>query len=461
MPIYNGNVVNYGSGGRWYVQMEVWDSGPTTGPNVTVYYSARLISNGALSDNSNTMQWTDPWGSGTTSVNIQHGSGGGTTYIVGQATNTGTGWIEYGRNNMLYFRLYVTGLASGGTGPSVVEFNYPLPARQPVPPSGTNTFVSGVTATSANLSASWNDTGGGSIDAVMYALRHGQTGAVVGADQQGGWGGVTYTGLARGQLYHAYSRGHNEAGWGPWGTPVSFTTSSYAPSAPGLPSITALTQTTANVHWTAPDNGGSPLSGFHIQVDDVAGFSSPLLDTTASATDTVKPVTGMQLNTTYYTRVRTWNGNGYSGWSPTRSFLTAAGPPNAPGGMGAVNVKQDSATISFAAAVTNGTPVTQYRVMVAEQQNFAAAYWDAIVPSGDRSDDVPGLIPNTLYYARVAANSAAGWGPWSAVISFRTVAGLFVSVGGVAKAAQLYVSVGGVPKPADVYLSVGGTPRLI
>lgn len=458
MVYYDGNRVAYGSGGSWNVAVDVWDSGPTTAGTVTVFYSYNVYFSTSISDSSNTINWSDPWGSGSAN-NTAFSGGAGMRMVSGVHQQTWS--INYGTTTPIYFRMYATGMAGGGTGPSVVEFAHHLPARLPVPPGATNTAVSGVTANSVNISASWNDTGGAAIDAVMYGLRHGQTGATVGTDQQGGWGGVTYTGLTRGQLYHAYSRGHNSAGWGPWSTPVSFTTSSFVPSAPATPTVTAITQTTASVNWAIPDNGGSALSGFHLQVDDASGFSSPLLDTTESAGNTTRAVSGLTLNTTYYTRVRTWNKNGYSGWSPTRSFLTAAGPPNAPGGMGAVNVKQDSATIAFAAAVTNGTPVTQYRVMVAEQQNFAAAYWDAIVPSGDRSDDVPGLIPNTLYYARVAANSAAGWGPWSAVISFRTVAGLFVSVGGVAKAAQLYVSVGGVPKPADVYLSVGGTPRLI
>lgn len=461
MVVHNGNVVNYGSGGRWYVQVEVWDNGAGPGPQCTVYYSFRVITNTTMSDNSNTMQWTDPWGSGTTTVNIQHGSGGGTSYVVGQATNAGLANISYGTNNQLYFRLYVTGLASGGTGPSAVEFYYSLPARTASPPNAPTAAVIGITATSAlPYVATAGGDNGAVADAVNYRISRVSDGAHMG-DKQAGYGGVHFTNLSRATQYNAYAQVHNAAGWGPWSAAVGFTTLATVPDAPGVLTASGITQNYADVNWVTPYNGGSALTGFHIQVDDDAGFSSPVLDANSPATHVSRAVLGLTLNTQYYARVRTWNANGYSGWSPTLAFKTAPGLPGAPPEPTLAGVSGVELTVNWVAPVVNGSPVTGYQIQVDDDGDMSSPVSDTTVGAAVLTKTVASLIPNTVYYIRVRANSALGYGPWSTIVSARTTAGFFITVGGAPKTAVVYVSVGGVPKLADVYLTIDGTPRLI
>lgn len=462
MAVYSGNQVAYGSGGRFWVEVEVWDAGTTTGEATTVWYVYRIKSNYSLSDSSNVVQWTDPWSGGTQqgSANVQHGGSGGTTIFPGANPNAALGYLGYGYSNVLHFRFYAQGLAGVG-GASVVEFDYPLPWRSVSLPGAPNLYVATITANSVHLHSSWTTTGGGTIDQVQYQLNNLADTVTVNM-AYGGWGGVTLGGLVRGTGYRAYARAHNEAGWGPWAGPLIVTTSSTAPDAPAIPTTASVTQTSTTLNWVAPNNGGAALNGFHIQVDNDATFSSPVLDTTAAASVLTWGVNGLDLNTTYYARVRTWNANGYSGWSPVRTWTTSPGVPLAPTGVGVVGVTGVLATIAYAAAVARGSVVTAYHVQVDENPSFTSPELDVNnIPSGDRSRQATGLTPGTLYYARVRANSAVGWSDWSTVISFRTNAGFYITVGGVPKEAQLYVSVGGVPKLAELYVSVGGTPRLV
>lgn len=457
MAIYNGNAVGYGSAGQWYVSVEVSDNGAGPGPQCTVYYTYKVYFSASISDSSNTINWTDPWGSG--SANNRSFQSAGMHVVSG--THSQLANISYGANNLLHFRMYATGMA-GSSGASVVEFDYPLPARTAGVPGPTNTFVSSVTATSALLHANWNDTGGGTIDVVEYALRDGIHGGNVGTDTQAGWGGVTYSGLTRGRPYWAYSRAHSvQAGWGPYSAATGFTTLTITPDAPAMSAASWISQTAYHASWTAPYDGGAGLSGYHLQVDDDPGFSSPHLDTTLSPATLGRDVTGLTLNTQYYARVRTWNGNGYSGWSATQPVLTSPGVPNVPPAPTFTGVSGVSGTMNWVLPSANGSPVDQFYIQMDDDPAFGSPVVNGTAPLATRQWQANGLIPNRTYYARVQAGSTVGWSGYSAVSSFRTSAGFYISVGGVPKEAVLYVSVGGVPKLADLYLTAGGVPRLI
>ena len=76
-----------------------------------------------------------------------------------------------------------------------------------------------------------------------------------------------YTGLSAGTTRHIRIRSQDADGWSPWSDVVSGTTN--AVSKPGL--ITGLTATVVspsmvNLSWTAPDDGGSAITGYDIIV---------------------------------------------------------------------------------------------------------------------------------------------------------------------------------------------------
>ena len=68
-----------------------------------------------------------------------------------------------------------------------------------------------------------------------------------------------------------------------------------------------------------------------------------------------------------------------------------------------------------------------------------------------------GLLPGVKYYVHVRTKNSVGYGPWTAVATFTTLAGTKVKVAGVWKDAIPYVKVAGVWKTAVPYVKVAGT----
>lgn len=214
MAVYNGNVVGYGNGGRWYVQLEVTDGGGNIGTSTTVTYTYRVVFLNSIVDSSNTINWSDPWGSGSANNYAFNGAG---TYTI--ASHTSAAGIQYGGGNSLHFRLYATGMASGGTGPSVVEIDYPLPARQAYIPSPPPIQAVDITATGARIIVYPSRINNGSpVDRYeVYVLTNnawpGAGGNVV-ASWAGGTGNVSN--LRPATRYYFTARAHNAAGWSGW-----------------------------------------------------------------------------------------------------------------------------------------------------------------------------------------------------------------------------------------------------
>jgi hypothetical protein len=188
------------------------------------------------------------------------------------------------------------------------------------------------------------------------------------------------------------------------------------PSAPGTPTVSAITTTTATAKWADPsDWGGDNTSAFTVQWDDNASFSSP---TSADLTGNTKSLTGLATGRTFYVRVRARNGAGAGAWSGTRSFTTPD-VPDAP----ATPTVSDTDAAGFTAAWTtpanNGSGITGYRVQVSTSSTFGSTVLDTTTTSTSRV--VSGLDRATTYYVRVLATNGVGSGPWSPVKSVHTL----------------------------------------
>ena len=102
-----------------------------------------------------------------------------------------------------------------------------------------------------------------------------------------------------------------------------------APAAPNMPNVGSLTQTSATFSWSAPSNGGSAITHYHLHVATDAAFGNLAWQNSPSLTS--QPVTGLQADTTYYARVRAVNAVGTGPWSATRQFTTLSESPAPPG----------------------------------------------------------------------------------------------------------------------------------
>lgn len=238
------------------------------------------------------------------------------------------------------------------------------------------------------------------------------------------------------------------------GGPTTFSVAIDRVEKPGVPSkpvISAITGTSMRVVWQSGEYNGEP--------PDLRQLARNTTNTTTGAVlwsvDGDTSVTGLTPNTTYYFWGRTHNSAGYSPWSPVASAKTLA-VPGAPGYPVISDIKQNSFYVSFTPPASNGgSAILEYRLYYNTVPN------DTGVQSLPYTMGTPllvnvGLQPATTYYVWARARSAVGWGPYSEIITIRTVAGAWITVGSLTKEAVPYVNVGGVWKLAQPWSRAAG-----
>ena len=97
------------------------------------------------------------------------------------------------------------------------------------------------------------------------------------------------------------------------------------PATPAAPLVRALEEssTSLRVRWTAPDrNGGPPLTDYDVEYR--RGASGPWRNWQHDGTATTTTITGLSTSTDYEVRVRAFNGEALSDWSPPGNGRTNA-----------------------------------------------------------------------------------------------------------------------------------------
>lgn len=186
-----------------------------------------------------------------------------------------------------------------------------------------------------------------------------------------------------------------------------------APTAPGTPTASGITATSATLTWAASS-------------DDVGVTRYDVLSSTgttlASSTTTSASLTGLTADTAYTVRVvaRDAAGN-VSSPSSAVTFRTLTGtvvdttPPTTPGTPVISGITQTGATITWTAS-TDNVGVTGYEVQTATGVRLTSTTGTTVT--------LANLTPDTAYSVRVIATDAAGnLSTPSATVSFRTLAG--------------------------------------
>ena len=130
------------------------------------------------------------------------------------------------------------------------------------------------------------------------------------------------------------------------------------------------------------------------------------------------PVTGLNANTTYYYRVRAYNGCDTSSNSSVKSVQTLPCTPAAPNAQSATNVTASSFTANWSSV----SGAIDYRLDVSTSNSFTTyvpGYQDLSV-GNVTSFPVTGLIANTIYYYRVRAYNGCATSSNSSVKSVQT-----------------------------------------
>ena len=211
-------------------------------------------------------------------------------------------------------------------------------------------------------------------------------------------------GLANGTQYYVQVLAMNDVGDSPASTQRSATPAT-VPGAPGDVTL-EVRDSSLGVSWTAPDDGGSAITGYRVQWRAGNGDFEDS-DPRETARGTAYRITGLINGAEYWVRVAAVNGVDVGPWSPVGSAF-AATVPGAPQSV-TVDPADGSITLSWQASDDGGSAITEYRVQwKGPDQEYNETDRQATVTNPGHQ--ITGLINGAEYWVRVAAMNAAGTG---------------------------------------------------
>ena len=188
------------------------------------------------------------------------------------------------------------------------------------------------------------------------------------------------------------------------------------PGAPTRLIAAANGQTIINLYWTTPvSNGGSPITGYRIEISPVFNWTTLVADTTS--TSTTYSHTGLAAGTTRYYRVSAINANGTGEPSNTAKITTGAPVPGAPTDLSATASGTTQIDLSWTAPDDGGSPIITYGIHVSPD---GRTDWRTRAGNPNTTYSQIQLAPGTTRYYRVSAANAHGHSPFSNIASATT-----------------------------------------
>ena len=209
-----------------------------------------------------------------------------------------------------------------------------------------------------------------------------------------------------------------------------------AADAPML-TATAVGDDEILLQWTIPEDNGTEITGFNIEIWNNAtpgawatgtnlltGDMATDPDLTAFGVTMSDATTMLSAGTTYYFRIQA-TGSPAGEWSATEvadaaSATTAAGTPDITVITTPLTVADDSITLNWTAPNSGGSDITGYQLRVWDGSNWMPLASPAAGATSYTHDD---LEPGTRYYYTLAAMNSMGLGPWSDAASAMVAAG--------------------------------------
>ncbi len=179
-----------------------------------------------------------------------------------------------------------------------------------------------------------------------------------------------------------------------------------APATPAAPTATAGVAS-ATVNWVAPATNGSPITGYVVTPTRNGVAQSPI---SFDSSTTTRTLTGLTVGATYTFTVAAVNAFGTGTASPASSSVVPFALPGQPT-ITAASAGTGSATLTWTAPTTGGSPLTSYVVtpLIGGVAQPAQTF-----PASALTQTVTGLTPGTAYTFTVTATNAGGAGPPSA-----------------------------------------------
>ncbi|MFC1752220.1 fibronectin type III domain-containing protein [Thermoproteota archaeon] len=208
------------------------------------------------------------------------------------------------------------------------------------------------------------------------------------------------TGLDANTTYYYRVYSNNKAGNSAYTSQVYATTfgSGNLPNAPSNLIAQAISSSQININW---QDNSSDEDGFKIERKTLAGSYVEIA--TVAANTTVFSDNGLNPNTSYFYRVRAYNGIGDSGYSNEANATTSDIPPLAPSNLSATAVSSSQINIDWQ---DNSDNEDGFKV---ERKILSGSYVEVATVAADvtgYSDS--GLSSQTTYFYRVRAYNLSG-----------------------------------------------------
>jgi YD repeat-containing protein len=325
------------------------------------------------------------------------------TYTVVSGGASGLSVGVTGLAAAITYRVDVRAFDAAGNRGAVSTGTFTTPDNIPPSAPGTPSIssVTGTTAT-ASWSAATDNVAVTGYEYQVYPTASGPPGSWTAA---GNVTSIGLSGLTQTTAYTFTVRAFDAAGNRGTATSAAFNTADItAPSAPGTPSFSAITASTATASWgAATDNVG--VVGYEYRI--YVSTASPPASFTAvagGASGLSVGVTGLAVATTYRVDVRAFDAAGNRGAVSTGTFATIDNvPPSAPGAPSFSSITYSGATASWGAATDNvAVSYYQYRVY---QVGTAAPGW---TNASGQSASLSGLVGGISYTVDVRAVDTSG-----------------------------------------------------
>ncbi len=293
-----------------------------------------------------TVSWSAPTSDGGSAVTGYAVTSAPGAFTCTPSPATATTCVVTGLTNGTDYTFTVVAINGAGTSQPSSASSTVTPATMPGAPTAvTATATSGRAVVSFSAPAS---TGGAPVSSYTVVSNPGTVTGTCSVSP------CTVTGLTNGTAYTFTVYATNAAGSGSSSAPSAAVTPA---SEPGLPSAITVGRNGASalISWTAPGTGGSPITGYAV---DLGGG---LTCTPSPATETSCTVYGLIPIGAYTASVTATNsvGTGTPGTAP----VAAAAAPDAPGDVLVTPTSDgNGVVVSWTAPAGNGAAVSSYAV---------------------------------------------------------------------------------------------------
>ena len=181
-----------------------------------------------------------------------------------------------------------------------------------------------------------------------------------------------------------------------------------APGVADAPTSNHHSKDSITLNWKAPDNGGATLSGYDVRMKTSTSSTwNPVITNLSreSVLATTALISGLQPGTKYLFEVRANNIEGNGSWSSPSSEILAAGPPDQVQSLVLDSKDQSSMSISWPAANSNGSAITNY--LVEYSSNDGQSWSTAGLPTSNYMT-ISNLTRGQPYLVRITAVNLEG-----------------------------------------------------